>query len=423
MTLSIFLFTAALVMVVCALSVVFFRFVIPLLESSRQETPGTVDAEQASRSWSAETGDTAFLLDWRLWFLKAVPITGLIILLAMVPCLSYLADRDPESAEYFHRRTMLIQRLLSGDRSADSTDTQIKLAHHYQSKGQEDEALKEFLVILDRLKADPGGTDRATSGEVLPGDKRLAELRKHTAELAVKREFYPVAAELYLDQAKLYRSYTRLMRSRRTDTRLEYLLAMFEAGNLKMLEKQYRQADSIYSQAQSELSSPYHQEVSLCSGKDRDTLLRAAIKALRNQESCRRIMGLAATLPGEEADRLVKILVWDALKPEIETSWRFFAPRMIDHPPYNAVVKAEVTPHGRVKKIEMAVGSMDRMNDHRCIRGLAFNLKKIKLDGLKEMSEYNIPIYFTVSYGTTGAATGEATPYQLESPYSYLGLR
>jgi len=131
MTLSIFLFTAALVMVVCALSVVFFRFVIPLLESSRQETPGTVDAEQASRSWSAETGDTAFLLDWRLWFLKAVPLTTLIILVAMVPCLSYLADRDPESAEYFHKRTMLIQRLLSGDRSTDSTDTQIKLAYHY----------------------------------------------------------------------------------------------------------------------------------------------------------------------------------------------------------------------------------------------------------------------------------------------------
>lgn len=423
MTLSIFLFAAALVMVVCALSVVFFRFVIPLLESSRQETPGTVDAEQASRSWSAETGDTAFLLDWRLWFLKAVPITTLIILVAMVPCLSYLADRDPESAEYFHKRTMLIQRLLSGDRSTDSTDTQIKLAYHYENKGLEEEALKEFLVILDHLKADTASIDRSTSREVCARDKKLAELRVHTANLAIKHEYYPVAAELYLDQAKLYQDYTQLMRSWRTDTKIRYLLSMFQAGDLKMLQKQYREADSIYSRARNELRLSYCEEVSLCTGEKRDTLLKAAIKALRNQEKCQKIMGLAATLPRDEADRLVKILVWDSLEPQITTSWRFLAPRMIDHPPYNAVVKAEVTPHGWVKNIDMAVGSMDRLNDHRCIRGLSFNLKKIKLDSLEEMSEYNIPVYFTVSYGTTGAATGEAMPYQLESPYSYLGLR
>ncbi|MGD9682422.1 MAG: hypothetical protein AB7W16_14650 [Candidatus Obscuribacterales bacterium] len=422
MTLSIFLFTAALVMVVCALSVVFFRFVIPLLESSRQETPGSVDAEQASRSWSAETGDTAFLLDWRLWFLKAVPLTALIILVAMVPCLSYLADRDPESAEYFHKRTMLIQRLLSGDRSTDSTETQIKLAYHYEKKGQEEEALKEFLVVLDRLKADEGSLDRSTAREMSAKDNRIVSIRDHAARLAIKHEYYPVAADLFLDQAKLYQGYTQLMRSWRTDTKLEYLLSMFKAGDLKMLQKEYREADSVYTQARDQLQLPYYQEISLCSGEKREALLNAAIKALRSQERCQKIMGLAGGPPRDEADRLVKLYIWDRLKPEIERSWHFLAPRMINHPPYNAVVKAEVTEDGRVRAIEMAVGTMDRLNDHCCIRGLSFNLKKIHLDGLKEMSEYNIPIYFTVSYGTTGAST-EVTPYQLESPYSYLGLR
>lgn len=437
MTTSIFLFTAGLVILVGTLSFLFFRFVIPALGGSLNgDDNTTIKAEDAAKSWNNKSDTPLFLLDSRVWLLKAVPIGAVVFLFALVPCLSYLAEADPASAEYFHRRTMLIQRLLAGDHSKESIETQAKLAYHYEKKGQIEEALREYLVAIDRLETGRAESDKSNLIDLTRNDRQLVDLREHAAALAEKHEHYMIAADLYEGLAKIYLPYKRTFeRHYSNNLPKHYLIAMLSAGDMAMKDNRISQANDLYQTGLSQalkdptLQNPYdiNQIDELTDTEnDRSKLNDRAIRSLRRQARALIILGQSekARLADANADVLVKQWLYSKIMPELDKKWKHLARHK--PVPYQVLVNAQIRSSGQNCHPEIAVGSGDAYLDKLAARVVNNVVGKLSLSDLREYSSYGVPLLISMHYGYSQGQVNFAAgvePYQKETPYSFLRLQ